>query len=91
MSKFSDKLIDEVAKVLYHNEAGLTDECYEELTGKKRRLFNQPPMVFVPPEFQYWLEEHVRDEYRWQAKVVLQLLKDKKLLRSPTPVDKEDL
>jgi hypothetical protein len=83
MSDFTQKLIDEVAKIIYHNDGGMTDRDYENLFDKPRRLFHQPPEVYVPPEFQYWLEEHERDEYRWQAKNVLGFLRDKKLLKDP--------
>jgi hypothetical protein len=89
--EFSDILIDTVAEVLYHNEAGLTDERYEKLMGKKRKQFYQPLMVSVPPEHQYWLQDHERYGYRWQAQAVLQLLVNKNLLRYPTSVKKEDL
>lgn len=89
--KFTDKLIDEVAKAIYHREGGMSDKDYEAIYGKSRKRFDEPPMVFVPPEFRDWLCEHERDEYRWQARGVLELLTDRKLLRIPQAMAMDDL
>ena len=78
--KTDDKLLMELAEVIYRNNGGMTDECYEEVTGEPRKLFTKPPMVSVPPDVTYWVEPHEQDEYLWQASKVLEYLREKGLL-----------
>lgn len=72
------KLVDMVAETLYRNEGGLDDETYEGFFKQKRKEWRIPgePWDTNPEE----LDQHVREEYLWQAQTVLECLAKNEVL-----------
>jgi hypothetical protein len=69
-------LIEIMAQTLYRSQGGASnDEEFEMVTGKKLRRWR---IEGVPFDFQPEIElcEWERDEFRWQAECVLNLLKE---------------
>lgn len=54
---------EEIAKILYYNDGGMTNECYIKVTGKARLIWHD-------------LEQHEQDEYLWMASKVLEFIRD---------------
>lgn len=75
-----DKLIEEMAEELYKFEGGIDPEEYLVVFGREKRRWRIEgvPWDLVPEEE---LCEHERDEYRTQARVLLEFLEAKKLVK----------
>jgi len=60
--------VERVAEAIYHTSGGMTDEDYEAVMCKRRRVWKtDAPWDTNPDE----LAEHERDEYRTMAKAAI--------------------
>jgi hypothetical protein len=74
--KITDELIEEVAKAIYHNSNGLTDEEYPFIMGEPRKKWRTD----LPwDKDEVVLCEWQRDEYRQMARAALLALVERKL------------
>lgn len=72
----TDKLIEEVAEIIYKHQGGASnEEDFEALNGCKLRLWKTDSPWDYNPKIE--LCEWERDDYRWQAKAVLKFLFEK--------------
>ena len=75
-----EKLVEELAKVIFNHEAGVDPEEYLEATGVEKKGWGDN----VPCKFSdeaHTLVEHERDDYRYQAQKVVKFLEERKLLK----------
>lgn len=66
-------LTEEIAQIIYLYNGGLHPEEYETITGNKKRLWKTNKSWDSQPEIE--LCEHERDEFRTQARMVVEYLK----------------
>jgi hypothetical protein len=67
-------LIEKVAEIIYKHQGGLYPEEYENVNGHQQRFWKTDKPWDAQPELE--LCEWERDEYRLQAKKVLEYLRD---------------
>jgi hypothetical protein len=75
-----EKLVEKVAKAIYLWESGMSPKEMEAATGKKKRKWKTDAPWDSQPEVE--LCEWERDEYRTQAREVIQLVNREDDLRS---------
>ena len=66
-------LIEVIAEIIYLHQAGIYPEEYEIIMGEKQKLWKTDKPWDSQPDIE--LLEHERDEYRTQAKAVVEYLK----------------
>ena len=81
-------LIDRIAETIYRNSGGMTDDEYLQENGHPRREWQtDAPWDSNPDELCEW----ERDDYRMQAKAVMQLLQDLDIIKENEPNETRDL
>jgi hypothetical protein len=73
-----EKLIEELAQIIFHSNAGLTDEDYLAMFGEERKGWGKPELDKYCSDC---LQEHERDDFRYQAEKVVQYLEEKKIIK----------
>lgn len=64
-----EDIVERVAEAIYRNAAGMSDEEYEIITGRPRRVWKTDKPWDSDP--QHELCEHERDDYREMARAAI--------------------
>jgi hypothetical protein len=72
-----EKLIEEIAQIIYKYECGCNPDEYEQVFNVHKKPWGTPDRDGLS----YQLSEHDRGDFRYQAKRVLEFLREKGLLK----------
>jgi hypothetical protein len=72
-----EDIIELIARTIFEFESGLTPEEFEEVAGVSKRQWIAPSGIFYPDMSLDYLDQWERDEYIFQAKMILEELYNK--------------